>query len=148
MNKLIIPAVIVAIAAASPGAWSQAPGPNPDAKTYYTTPLENDASRVVRLRAVTFAARADSGFHRHNGDQWNTVQEGEVTLTIKGQQPRTLKVGDYAYLPRGTVPARVRSGSAEHVGGGVGARPVYPRNRTRRAAGRISYGPKHEIAAR
>ena len=52
MNKLIIPAVIVAIAALSPGARSQAP--NPDAKTYYTTPLENDASRVVRLRVVTF----------------------------------------------------------------------------------------------
>jgi hypothetical protein len=45
VNKLIIPAIIVAIGAASPGAWSQAP--NLDAKTYYTTPLENDASRVV-----------------------------------------------------------------------------------------------------
>jgi quercetin dioxygenase-like cupin family protein len=103
VNKLITPAVIVAIGAASPGAWSQTPAPNVDAKTYYTTPLENDASRVVRLRAVTFPARGDSGFHRHPGDQWNTVQEGEVTLTIKGQEPRTLKVGDYAYLPRGTV---------------------------------------------
>jgi quercetin dioxygenase-like cupin family protein len=102
--KLVIPAVIlVAIGAASPSAWSQAPAPNLDAKTYYTTPLENDASRVVRLRAVTFPARADSGFHRHPGDQWNTVQEGEVTLTIKGKEPRTLKVGDYAYLPRGTI---------------------------------------------
>ena len=103
MNKLIIPAVIVAIGALSPGARSQAQAPNPDAKTYYTTPLENDASRVVRLRAVTFPPRGDSGFHRHPGDQWNTVQEGEVTFTIKGQEPRTLKVGDYAYVPRGTV---------------------------------------------
>jgi len=103
VNKLTIPAVIVAIGAASPGAWSQAQAPNLDAKTYYTTPLENDASRIVRLRAVTFPARGDSGFHRHPGDQWNTVQEGEVTFTIKGQEPRTLKVGDYAYVPRGTV---------------------------------------------
>jgi quercetin dioxygenase-like cupin family protein len=102
VNKLIIPAVIVvAIGAASPGAWSQAP--NFDRKTYYTTPLENDASRVVRLRAVTFPARGDSGFHRHPGDQWNTVQEGEITLTIKGQEPRTLKPGDTGYIPRGTV---------------------------------------------
>src|SRR5207249_9591978 len=30
----------------------------------------------------------------------------------------------------------VNSGSAEHVGDGVGARPVYPRNRTRRTVGR------------
>jgi quercetin dioxygenase-like cupin family protein len=103
VNKLIIPAVIVAIGAASPGASSQAQAPNLDAKTYYITPLENDASRVVRLRAVTFPARGDSGFHRHPGDQWNTVQEGEVTFTIKGQEPRTLKVGDYAYVRRGTV---------------------------------------------
>jgi len=103
VNTLIIPAVIVAIGVASPGAWSQAQAPNLVAKTYYTTPLENDPSRVVRLRAVTFPARGESGFHRHPGDQWNTVQEGEVTFTIKGQEPRTLKVGDYAYVPRGTV---------------------------------------------
>ena len=31
------------------------------------------------------------------------MQEGEVTLTIKGQEPRTLKVGDSVYIPRGTV---------------------------------------------
>ena len=103
MNNVMIRAIIVAIGVASPGAWSQAQAPNLDAKTYYTTPLENDASRVVRLRAVTFPARGDSGFHRHPGDQWNTVQEGEVIFTIKGQEPRTLKVGDYAYVPRGTV---------------------------------------------
>jgi hypothetical protein len=54
VNKLISPAVIVAIGALSPGVPSQAQAPNPDAKTYYTTPLENDASRVVRLRVVTF----------------------------------------------------------------------------------------------
>jgi quercetin dioxygenase-like cupin family protein len=31
------------------------------------------------------------------------VQEGEVTFTIKGQAPRTLKAGDSVYIPRGTV---------------------------------------------
>jgi quercetin dioxygenase-like cupin family protein len=102
MNKLTIPAVIVAIGAACAVAYSQAPGPNPD-KPYYITPLENDASRIVRLRAVMFPAKGDSGFQRHPGDQWNTVQDGEVTLTIKGQAPRTLRPGDSAYLPRGTV---------------------------------------------
>ena len=44
MNKLIIPAVIVAIAALSPGARSQAP--NPDAKTLY----ERDVVKALSTR--------------------------------------------------------------------------------------------------
>jgi len=103
MNKLIVPAVIVAVGMAAAAAWSQAPAPNPNVKIYYTTPLENDASRSVRLQSVTIPAGGGNNFHRHPGDQWSAVQEGEVTLTIKGQAPRTLKVGDSAYIPRGTV---------------------------------------------
>ena len=105
MNKLIIPAVIVATGMVAAAAWSQtpAPAPNPNVKIYYTTPLENDASRIVRLQSVTIPAKDGNNFHRHPGDQWSAVQEGEVTLTIRGQAPRTLKVGDSAYIPRGTV---------------------------------------------
>jgi quercetin dioxygenase-like cupin family protein len=72
-------------------------------KIYYTTPLENDASRTVRLQSVTIPPGQGNQFHRHPGDQWAAVQEGEVTLTIKGQAPRTLKVGDSVHIPRGTV---------------------------------------------
>jgi quercetin dioxygenase-like cupin family protein len=103
MNKLIVPAVIAATALATAVAWSQAPAPNPNVKIYYTTPLENDASRIVRLQSVTIPAGQGNEFHRHPGDQWAAVQEGEVTLTIKGQAPRTLKVGDSVHIPRGTV---------------------------------------------
>ena len=105
MNKLIVPAVIVATGIAAAAAWSQtpAPPPNPNVKIYYTTPLENDASRTVRLQSVTIPAGTGNEFHRHPGDQWAAVQEGEVTLTIKGQAPRTLKVGDSVHIPRGTV---------------------------------------------
>jgi quercetin dioxygenase-like cupin family protein len=42
-------------------------------------------------------------FHRHFGDQWTAVQEGEVTFTIKGQPPVVLKAGDGNYVPRGTI---------------------------------------------
>jgi quercetin dioxygenase-like cupin family protein len=31
------------------------------------------------------------------------VQEGEVTYTVKGQAPRVLKVGEFVYVPRGTI---------------------------------------------
>jgi quercetin dioxygenase-like cupin family protein len=107
---------------AAVAAWSQtavkfydtAPGTPefPNSKIHYATPLENDASRTVQLATNTYpplvngaciAGSPGCDFHRHFGDQWNTVVEGELTLTIKGQPPRTLKVGDAVYLPRGTV---------------------------------------------
>ena len=91
MNKLIVPAVIVATGIVAAAAWSQTPPPNPNVKIYYTTPLENDASRTVRLQSVTIPPGQGNQFHRHPGDQWAAVQEGEVTLTIKGQEPRTLR---------------------------------------------------------
>jgi quercetin dioxygenase-like cupin family protein len=108
MNRLVVPSVIIiAVAAAGGAAWSQtpapAPAPNPNVTVYYTTPLEHDQSRFVRLQSVTIPAGQGNNFHRHPGDQWSAVQEGEVTLTIQGQPPRTLKAGDSAYIPRGTV---------------------------------------------
>jgi len=102
MKKLVIPAVIVATGIVAAAAWSQTPAPNP-VYVYYTTPLENDASRTVRLQSVTIPPGTGNQFHRHPGDQWAAVQEGEVTLTIKGQAPRVLKAGDSIYIPRGTV---------------------------------------------
>ena len=106
MNRLLMPSVIVAITTmACATTWSQtpAPAPNPNVTVYYTTPLENDASRFVRLQSVIIPPKTGNNFHRHPGDQWAAVQEGEVTLTIQGQEPRTLKAGDTAYIPRGTV---------------------------------------------
>lgn len=72
-------------------------------KPYFQMPLEKDPSRVVRLQNVTLMPGAGNTFHRHPGDQWWAIQEGEVTFTIKGQQPRVLKARDYVYVPRGTV---------------------------------------------
>ena len=109
MKKLMLSAVVTtaclaAATLAATVAWSQqAPAPNPNVKIYYTDPLENDASRVVRLQSITIPAGQGNQFHRHPGDQWAAVQEGEVTLTIKGQAPRTLKVGESVHIPRGTI---------------------------------------------
>jgi quercetin dioxygenase-like cupin family protein len=103
MNKLIVPAIVVACGMVAAAAWSQAPAPNPNVKIYYTTPLENDALRIVRLQSVTIPARGGNKFHRHPGDQWAAVQEGEVTYIAQGQPPRILKVGDSVYIPRGTI---------------------------------------------
>ena len=105
MNKLIVPAVLVTTSMVVAAAWSQtpAPAPNPNVKIYFTNPLEKDDSRIVRLQSVIIPPHEGNNFHRHPGDQWSAVQEGEVTLTVQGQAPRTLKVGDSAYIPRGTI---------------------------------------------
>jgi quercetin dioxygenase-like cupin family protein len=103
MNKLIIPAALAAtgmLIAAT--AWSQNTPPFQN-KRYFTMPLEKDPTREVGLQSVTMPPGAGNQFHRHPGDQWTAVQEGEVTFTIKGQSPQVLKPGDSNYVPRGTV---------------------------------------------
>jgi len=105
MNKLIIPAVIAAAGLVMP-AWSQTPepqGPRFQPKAYFEMPLEKDPTRQVRLQSVIIPAGAGNQFHRHPGDQWWAVQEGEVTYTVKGQPPRVLKAGDFVHVPRGTI---------------------------------------------
>jgi len=103
MSKFIIPAVLVATAMAATTVWSQAPTPPFQNKRYFTNPLEKDPTREVSMQSVTMPPGAGNQFHRHPGDQWTAVQEGEVTFTIKGQPPHVLKAGDSNYVPRGTV---------------------------------------------
>jgi quercetin dioxygenase-like cupin family protein len=105
MNKLTMTAIATAAGFMAGAAWSQAPqqGPRFEPKPYFQMPLENDPSRVVRLQSVVIPAGAGNQFHRHPGDQWWAVQEGDVTYTIKGQAPRVLKAGEFVYVPRGTV---------------------------------------------
>lgn len=106
MNRLMASAGIVAVAALAFSAWSYAAeqgGAGFQPKPYFQMPLEKDPSRQVRLQNVVIPPGAGNQFHRHPGDQWWAVQEGEVTYTIKGQAPRVLKPGDYVYVPRGTI---------------------------------------------
>ena len=61
---------------------------------------------VVTLDAThpgTMPPGAGNQFHRHPGDQWTAVQEGEVTFTVKGEPPKVLKAGESNHVPRGTV---------------------------------------------
>jgi quercetin dioxygenase-like cupin family protein len=107
MNKLIVSGLIVAggvgVAAWALGAQSEQPGSGFQPRPYFEMPLERDPSRQVRLQNVTLPPGAANQFHRHPGDQWWAVQEGEVVFTIKGQAPRVMKPGDWVYVPRGTV---------------------------------------------
>jgi len=103
MNKLIVPAVVVAGGMLVATAWSQAPAPAFQNHRYFTTPLEKDPTREVGMQTVTAPPGSGNQFHRHPGDQWTAIQEGEITFTIKGQPPQVLKAGDSNYVPRGTI---------------------------------------------
>jgi quercetin dioxygenase-like cupin family protein len=109
MRKALVTAVLAVAAAGlmAAAAWSaqqsEQPGSGFQPKAYFIMPLEKDPSRIVRLQTVTIPAGAGNQFHRHPGDQWWAVQEGEVTFTIRGQTPRTMKPGDWVYVPRGTI---------------------------------------------
>jgi quercetin dioxygenase-like cupin family protein len=85
------------------GLQAQAPPENIVITPYITSPLEGDPSRVVRLTTVLVPAGGATPFHRHPGDQWEMVQEGEITYTVKGEEPKVLKAGDSIYIPRGAV---------------------------------------------
>ena len=109
MRKATV-AVVAAVLTASfmaAGAWSaqqsEQPGSGFQPKAYFIMPLEKDPSRIVRLQTVVLPPGAANQFHRHPGDQWWAVQEGEVTYTVRGQTPRAMKPGDWVYVPRGTI---------------------------------------------
>jgi quercetin dioxygenase-like cupin family protein len=107
MRKSIL-AMIAATSMVTAAALSHAAQPTPSADgfqptPYFVMPLEKDATRQVRLQNVVIPPHKGNKFHRHPGDQWWAVQEGEVVFTIKGQAPRVLKPGDYVYVPRGTI---------------------------------------------
>lgn len=108
MKKATIGAVVVTVTAAfmAAAAWSaqsEQPGSGFQPKAYFIMPLEKDPSRIVRLQTVVLPPGAANQFHRHPGDQWWAVQEGEVVYTIRGQTPRNMKPGDWVYVPRGTI---------------------------------------------
>jgi quercetin dioxygenase-like cupin family protein len=106
MNKFVLLAVTVALGITGVALLSQQTAPPASgfqAKPYFQMPLEKDPSRVVRLQSVVIPPGAGNQFHRHPGDQWWAVQEGEVTFTVRGQQPRLLKPGEFVYVRRGTI---------------------------------------------
>jgi quercetin dioxygenase-like cupin family protein len=103
MNRLIIPALLVATGVVVTTAWSQPVTLSLLNKRYFTMPLENDPTREVGLQSVLLPPGGGNEFHRHPGDQWTAIQEGEITYTVRGQPPQVLKAGDSNYVPRGTI---------------------------------------------
>jgi quercetin dioxygenase-like cupin family protein len=103
MKNLIIAELLAVTCMLAPAAWSQATIPDRQTIRYFKTPLEKDLTREVEMVSITVPPGAGNEFHRHYGDQWTAVQEGEVAFTIKGQPPVVLKAGDSNYVTRGTI---------------------------------------------
>src|SRR5258707_15550564 len=107
LRALLMSAVIAATAtfATTASAQTSTSPTGPAFSTrFFTTPLENDPSRDVRLQMqLHLPSRSGNPFHTHSGDQWEAVIEGEITFTVRGQEPRGLKAGESIYIPRGTV---------------------------------------------
>src|SRR5947209_6870319 len=106
MRKSVLTvAVVVAAGMIATTASAQTSPTGPAySKRFFTTLLEKDPTRDVQMQMqLHLPNRAGNGFHTHNGDQWEVVIEGEITFTVKGQEPKVLKVGDFVYIPRGTI---------------------------------------------
>ena len=63
-----------------------------------TAPLTGDAAREVKVINVILPPGADSGRHYHHGDQYTTVQEGEIHIDIAGKGDHVYKAGDAVHI--------------------------------------------------
>ena len=63
-----------------------------------SVPLTGDASREVKVINVILPPNADSGRHFHHGDQYTTVQEGEIHIDIDGKGDHAYKAGDAVHI--------------------------------------------------
>lgn len=67
------------------------------------SPLEGDPTKEVWLCQILVPAKNGDEFHRHPGDRWVTVLEGELLCIIRDGEIKTLKAGESLYIPRGTI---------------------------------------------
>jgi quercetin dioxygenase-like cupin family protein len=52
---------------------------------------------------VVLPPGADSGRHFHHGDQYTTVQEGEIQIDIDGKGPHVYKAGEAVHIDPAVV---------------------------------------------
>ena len=78
---MIAIAMVAGSIATAASAQTSESGPS-YSKRFFTTALENDPSREVKLQMqLHLPNRPGNGFHTHNGDQWEVVLDGEITFT-------------------------------------------------------------------
>ena len=68
--------------------------------------------REAVVARVEVAPGAKAGRHTHPGDEISYVLEGEATLLIDGQAPRTVKAGESFVIPAGVIHDAHNDGSS------------------------------------
>lgn len=68
--------------------------------------------REAVIARVEVAPGAKAGRHTHPGDEISYVLEGEATLLIDGQPPRTVKAGESFVIPAGVIHDAHNDGTA------------------------------------
>jgi quercetin dioxygenase-like cupin family protein len=97
MRMLVL--LSAALATAATVASSQAAEPVKSQPTeLVTTPLTGDAAREVKVINVLLPPGSDSGRHYHHGDQYTTVQDGEIHIDIDGKGDHAYKAGDAVHI--------------------------------------------------
>jgi quercetin dioxygenase-like cupin family protein len=96
MRRLMILTCALALTAAVPSFAADTVKTQP--KEVVTTPLAGDPSREVKILNVVLPPGADSGRHYHHGDQYTTVQEGELQIDVDGQGTHVLKAGEALHI--------------------------------------------------
>src|SRR3954468_14162059 len=89
---IVLPAVCVETGFVAAPVLGHPAAPQIQNKRYFPMPLEKDPTREVGLQSVTMPPGGGNEFHRHPGDQWTAIQEGEITFTVKGKPPQVLKM--------------------------------------------------------
>ena len=106
--------IAIALTCFAPPPHAQSPTPVTGAPTVKRTPLQKfdvtGTSYETIIGIAELAAESAVGRHTHFGFESGYLLEGELTLMIDGQPPKTLKAGDSYYVPAG-VAHDAKSGS-------------------------------------
>lgn len=99
MRRWVVLGITVAISGlVATAVWSQGQAPASKPTELIKTALTGDATRDVRIINVDIPPGSDSGRHFHHGDQYTTVQEGEIHITIDGKGDHAYKAGDAVHI--------------------------------------------------
>jgi quercetin dioxygenase-like cupin family protein len=117
-NIMFMKTIIAAAAALSMGAAALAQGqmapPVAQTQGLKRIPLQKfdvpPGAREAVVAIAEIAPNTDVARHTHPGPEVDYVIEGEVTLTVAGQSPKTYKAGESFYVPADT-PHAARSGA-------------------------------------
>jgi quercetin dioxygenase-like cupin family protein len=107
MNKLVLALATATAVGFAGAALAQQPAPAQPTSNIKRTILQKVDVPGTNYDTITGIAEivpsANVGRHTHPGPETGYVIEGEITLMVDGQAPKTLKAGDSYQVPPGAI---------------------------------------------